>query len=97
MPGLPIDKFTFLPEEEAINPTKGQYFELMNDQWWVVHPDRGLAFYNPSRNQRAGLGYPQCNIDETIARALSDDGHLDWPHEVKFFSRVFVPVNRKDV
>lgn len=83
--------FKFLPEDEARNPTKGQYFRRTTNQWWIVHPEKGLAFYIPAK--RVGYGMPQCNADERITRKIAENGLYEFPYEIKFFELVWVPVD----
>jgi hypothetical protein len=95
--------YVFLPLEEAVTPQKGGFFQHYVSAWWVVHPDRGLAFYNP-RNARTGrrrhsrYGSPQCNTDERIARMVGPKtvGEL-WPDvRIQQFPSVWVPVDISD-
>jgi len=62
------DNYQFMPFEEASAPTKGGYFEHFVDYWWLIHPEKGLVFWNPwvqrhgqRVRERHGLGWPQCN------------------------------------
>lgn len=80
----PIEKFHFLKLEEASKP-KGHIIYHIPNSWWVVHPDKGLAFYGK------GFGSPQCNTNEMISRRLCPE----WG-EVQFIETVFAPCNVSD-
>ena len=79
-------KYIFVPVEKATVPPPG-LIEHLKDRWWLVHPERGLAFFD----ERAMS--PQCNSNETIARHLARNH--PWA-EVQFFPSVFRRINPKD-
>lgn len=81
------DKFEFVPVEEAIIPPPG-LIDHMKDRWWIVHPDKGLAFFK----SRGSLS-PQCNGDERITRRLSEA--YPWA-EVRFIPSAFRRINPND-
>lgn len=95
--------YVFLPLEEAVTPPKGGFFQHYVSAWWVVHPDRGLAFYNP-RNARTGrrrysrYGSPQCNSDERISRKVGADtaGSVFPEVEIQHLPSVWVPIDISD-
>jgi hypothetical protein len=94
---LTEDDYSFLPEQEAACPVKAGLFMHYVDDWWVVHPAKGLVFYNPRRapgGQRrrkyAGLGAPQHNSDQRIQSLLAQD-HYPFPVEVRQLPSVWVP------
>lgn len=98
---LAEEDYLFLAVEEATRPAKGGFFMHHVDAWWLVHPDKGLAFYNP-RHPRTGrrrfgrYGAPQCNADERIARKVGLDT-APWPDpEVRFLRSAWVPVDIDD-
>jgi hypothetical protein len=76
--------FHFLPEAEVLE-SKAHMLHQYRNSWWVVHPERGLAFF------RKGFSSPQCNTNEQIARRLCPA----WG-EIKFIERVLVPLNIRD-
>lgn len=94
---LTEEDFRFLPESEAIEPTKGRYFQRMTDIWAVVHPEKGIAFYNPSTRRRPGLGALQGNSDERIAKGVERGLNLTFPHEIKFFDVLWVPLTFEEL
>lgn len=88
------NEFRFLPETEATNPTHGQFFIRCTDAYWIVHPEKGLAFY--SLGQRTGLGSPQCNSNEKIVRKIAENMTYEFPYEIKFFPLVWIPFDPRD-
>ncbi len=84
---LTIDNYEFVPFEEATTPPAG-LIDHMKDRWWMVHPERGLAFYKSGKNLSA-----QCNGDERITRKFAD-AH-DWA-EVRFIPSVFRRIDPND-
>jgi hypothetical protein len=98
---LPIEAYRFLPVQEAVSPVKGGFFVHYVDAWWLVHPEHGLAFFNPrnartGRRRMHGLGSPQCNTDERISRKVGQDC-APWPDpEVRQLASVWVPVDISD-
>jgi hypothetical protein len=91
------DDYVFLPVDQATTPPDGIIMHY-RDYWWAVHPEKGLAFFNP-RNRRGQrthgrYGAPQANPHETISRRVS--GYHPFPHEVRKIPSVFVPVNIGD-
>lgn len=56
-----VDKLEYVSIEEATKPRDG---EVLCNRWWVVHPEKGLAFFrmNPRARHRAA----QCNHDRAI-------------------------------
>lgn len=47
-----LDGMVYIPLEELTTPKQGRTCHV--ERWWVVHPEKGAAFY---RNRRS----PQCN------------------------------------
>jgi len=92
-----IENYRFLPLDEAVSPTRGAYFQRYAGFWWAVHPDRGLAFWNPKRHngkRRApGLGSPQCNPSEAISRSVAAKTITTWPAEVRLIEVVWIPIS----
>jgi hypothetical protein len=100
---LKPDDYLFLSLAEATAPTKGGFFQHYLNGWWVVHPDKGLAFYNPKhvrtgRRQLGRWGSPQCNTDERISREVGMDCASSlWPEiEVRLIPSVWVPIDLRD-
>lgn len=90
------ENYTFLPVEEAERPGAG-FFRHYVSAWWMVHPDKGLVFWNPGRGgkrRHPGLGSPQCNPDEGIARRVSSATALS--HELRLIESAWVPVDPSD-
>lgn len=58
---ITMDRFKFVPMDVLTTPPRG-LIEHFKDCWWIVHPDKGAAFFD-SR----GL-HPQCNSNESIIR-----------------------------
>ena len=95
--------YVFLPVDEATAPGQGGFFQHYVDAWWVVHPERGLVFFNP-KNTRTGrrrfgrYGSPQCNADERISRKVGADtaGSVFPEVEIREFPSVWVPIDISD-
>jgi hypothetical protein len=79
-----LSRFHFLPEDQ-IEAARQHMLHQYLDSYWVVHPEKGLAFYGK------GYGSPQCNRNESIARRFCPP----WG-EIKFIPRVLVPLNIND-
>lgn len=71
-----VDKFTKPPPKSGI-------FELIAESYWVVHPERGIAFYDPTG--RGIRSSPQCNQHKSIVERLCPDGH-----EVRYIAQVWL-------
>jgi hypothetical protein len=94
-----VEDYEFLTIDEAASPvSEGAYMHYVN-RWWVVHPERGLAFWNPvmkrtRRRRSEGLGAPLCNerehIQRHMARAIAEGGL--WPAEARCLMSAWVPV-----
>lgn len=91
--------YLFLPVELAEHPAAEGFFIHYVDNWWTVHPAKGLVFYNPvqqsGRRWRGGLGAPQHNTDERIARHMSAS-HYPFEVEVSQFPSVWVQISIGD-
>jgi hypothetical protein len=102
MPRLTVDDYKFLPVDETERPvTAGLFMHYVGD-WWVLHPEWGLVFYNPwgtsarqARRRHAGLGVPQHNSDQRIQILLAQD-HYPFPVEVRQMASVWVPASPAD-
>lgn len=81
---IPIERYVFVPIEKAVVPPSG-LIEHLKDRWWIVHPEKGLAFFDKK------LMAPQCNGSETLARRLAPE----WA-EVRFFPSVFRRIDPQD-
>jgi hypothetical protein len=91
---LSIENYKFLPEQEAVSPSKAGFFMHWVNAWWLVHPDKGLLFY---RLGRRGYGSPQCNTDERVTRMLFAKAPppIDGI-EVRQLASVWVPADPSD-
>lgn len=58
-------RIEFLSLEEAMNPPREGFYNLMLDRWWMAHPEKGLVLYRPTKKCRSA--YPQCNSQKEIA------------------------------
>lgn len=79
-------RLTFVPLEVATVPPKG-LIEHLKDQWWTVHPEKGLVFYDKK------VMAPQCNSNESITRRFKE--MYPWA-EVRFIPSVFRRINPHD-
>lgn len=77
-------KYHFLPLSDVLSTKAHIIYNYMNN-YWVVHSEKGLAFWNK------GYGSPQCNSNEELLKRLCPE----WG-EVKFIERVLVPCNITD-
>lgn len=90
---IDVSRYNFLPEQEAVSPAKGGFFVHWVNAWWLVHPDKGLAFY---RLGRGGRGSPQCNTDERVTRMLYSKTGQPEGCEVRKLASVWVPADPSD-
>lgn len=51
-------KYVYLPWEKVTDP-HGYLCEVFKKQWWIVHPEKGLVFWE----DRNGWKFPQTNKD----------------------------------
>lgn len=77
-------KYHFIPLEQATKP-KGYMLHHWANSYWVVHPEKGLAFFGK------GYGSPQCNTNEEISKRLCPSWGV-----IKFIETVFAPLNISD-
>lgn len=82
------DQFRFVPEGVAVVPPNGLLIHY-KDYWWVVHPEKGLAFYW----RGFGNGSGQCNQNEAIVRKLAQS--YPWA-TVKFIPSAFFTIDPRD-
>lgn len=86
------DRWRFLSEDIATAPPNNGFCLIIRNRWWVVCPNRGLVFFW-SRGER-GLGSPQCNNNESIAKRLGNNKIFNT--SIKFIPLVFVPIDLWD-
>ncbi len=79
-----IDRYHFLPETDVLT-TRAPMLHQYCDSYWVVHPEKGLAFFGK------GYSHPQCNTNREISVRLCPE----WG-EIKFFPHVLVPLELSD-
>lgn len=79
------DKFTFITLDKATVPPAG-LIEHIKDHWWLVHPEKGVAFYG---NGMAVQG----NTNESLTRRFAESN--PWA-EVRFIPSVFRAINPQD-
>lgn len=73
--------YHYVPEEVAARPTTG---EVIVNNWWIVHPEKGLAFYQGHTNDYS----PQCNRDRNVADHIQPRLHPD--SEVRQVPQVYI-------
>lgn len=79
-------KFFYIDAETAAKPVNG---ECIVDAWWMVDPEKGLAFYHVARgHQRSDRPSPQCNANRSIAEMLA--GKMAGGHVVRQVPVVFM-------
>lgn len=81
------DSFVFVPLETATVPPGG-LIEHLKDRWWMVHPEKGVAFF-----VTRGFHAAQCNRNEAITRRLAEN--YPWA-EVRFIPSVFRKIKPQD-
>lgn len=64
---MKINKTIHIPIKIASNPKSG---DVICNNWWIVHPEYGVCFYNPLRTFYDGVGSPQCNQDKNVSDIL---------------------------
>ncbi|UXN70929.1 hypothetical protein N8A98_07000 [Devosia neptuniae] len=88
-------RLVYLPETNVMD-VKG-HCDVIRNRWWVVHPERGLIFWQPETRRRKGQltgAAPQCNSDETITRRVIAKLY-PWA-EVKQVPLVLLPISMSD-
>lgn len=86
---LPMSHYRFVPIEEAIIPPQGLINHL-KDRWWVVHPEKGLAYYIGANGKHSS---PQCNGSEATMRHY--EANCSWA-EIRFIPSVFHKIDPQD-
>jgi len=86
-------KLMYVPLSVATQPING---ECLCNRWWIVHLNRGLAFYWVGKGcYRMDEPAPQCNANEHITRRLMEQL---WPgHECRFLPVVYLGHARRAV
>jgi hypothetical protein len=89
---LPETDYVFVPVDQLTSPPEG-HVDHLGQRWWMVHPEKGLAFYNPHRRSGHGnpYGSPQCNSNKKISERLCQP----WA-EVRLIDHVFLPLKMQD-
>jgi len=73
----------FVSIDKATSPRDGM---VLTDRWWIVHPDHGVAFYQPY-----GRGWSaQCNTDRRLPDSLVDSYPAHLGLTVRHLPAVFV-------
>lgn len=82
----------FLPDDQKFSATgSGLERSLIENAWWVVHPEKGLAFAKDSGGQSRRFCTPQCNVNMLVARKLQE---MVYPNlSVRFEPIVYVRRN----
>lgn len=90
---VPIDDphLVFVPFEEASTPPSG-IIEHLKDMWWIVHPQKGIAYWRHGGPSSKHLS-PWCNKSEEITRRIF--ASFPWA-DVKFIPSVFRRINPRD-
>jgi len=82
-------EYKFFPKEKALTPTKGGFYRLITDNYWLVHPDKGLAFYWMKGDK--GMGFPQCHTQKIFLHHIENlSGEKV---EVEFLPAAWVPIS----
>lgn len=71
---IPETDWLWIPVEKLTNPVHFRMVEFHENSWYAVHPEKGVAFYNPLKRhtqlRSRRYGAPQCNTNEAIVRRL---------------------------
>lgn len=79
-------KVFYVHVDVATEPRNG---ECIVDHWWVVHPEKGIAFwYKPSGYLRSDEPSPQCNQDKFTCQHITKKIYPD--HETRQISVVYL-------
>lgn len=87
-------RLVYMPETD-IEKASG-ICNVMRDRWFMVHPERGLLFYQSNRRRKGQLrgASAQCNTDKAVVERLRQEL---WPWaELRFYERVIVPIDLGD-
>ncbi len=63
-------RLQFIPLDQ-VEKTSGN-FEVYVNAWWMVHPEKGIAFFGRTEKTRLSECAPQCNRDENLTRWLAE-------------------------
>ena len=75
--------YRYVAYPQTASPPDGLY-QVVNNRWWIVHPEKGLTIYN-----RTGL---QCNENKRIVERLKPPDH-----DVVFIECAWIPVDLRDL
>lgn len=87
-------RLVYMPEAE-IDKADG-ICSVLRNRWFMVHPERGLLFYQISKQRRGRIrgASPQCHDSKEAAEYLRKKL---WPWaELRFYERVIVPIDMRD-
>jgi hypothetical protein len=90
---LAEDDFVYLPFEQAVEPS-AHAVAVFRDNWWSVHPERGLLLYKSRKSVnpwKQWIVAPQCNPNRLIAEKLTPP----WA-SVQLMPIAFVPIEVRD-
>ena len=79
-------RLVYMSEDEA--SAASGLCAVLRDRWFVVHPERGLVFFQFKRGGGLRGASPQCNSNENIARSIAR--MYPWA-EVRLIPFVLVP------
>ena len=89
-----VNKTIHIPVEVGTSPKSGG--SICNN-YWIVHPDMGLVFYNPEKIIYNRVGSPQCNADKRVIKELInslevEEGktYKDMGYKIKKVRSVFI-------
>lgn len=69
----PEEALVFLPYEQRFAVGEiplGEETALIENCWWIAHPERGLAFARESGGHSKRYCSPQCNVNRDVARVI---------------------------
>jgi len=67
------EALVFLPHDRKFDVGQvplGQEVHLIENSWWVAHPEHGLAFARAAGGRSTRYCSPQCNVNQAVARKL---------------------------
>lgn len=95
MSGISEDdpRIFYVPLEQLTAERTGM-IRCMRDDWWVVHPDRGVVFWDQSRRRDLKKATPQANHQEQLSKLLA--AKLYPFATVQQIPCVFLPIDPRD-
>jgi hypothetical protein len=78
----------FIPFDQAEKQPiilNGGSYDIVDDKWWIIHPEKGLCVYV----REDGISIPQCNSKEDITKFMTGELMGEWA-EAKYIRRAYI-------